>query len=60
MFFNKNPGRIIERNKMWYIETASGFEGPFPHFSEAREFLRLKQKADAARVEFAGVDDILI
>jgi len=59
MFFNKNRDRVIERNQLWYVETESGYEGPFNHFSDAREFLRLKQKADSARVEFAGLEDIL-
>ena len=60
MFFNQNRERLIERNQLWYIETRMGFEGPFETRSEAQNYLRLKNKAEVARIEFAGLDDVLV
>jgi len=42
-------------NKNWYIETRTGFEGPFESEKEAKIYLNLVNSADAARVEFAGL-----
>ena len=39
----------------WYVETRTGFEGPFNSKNEASEFLNLIESANAARIEFAGL-----
>lgn len=39
----------------WYIETRTGYDGPFEDKSEANQFLRLLISAEAARCEFAGL-----
>ena len=59
MFFSSHKNKIIERNDLWYIETATGFEGPFDTRYEAQKYLSLRNRADIARVEFAGIEDSL-
>jgi hypothetical protein len=59
MFFGNRNNKIIERNDLWYVETATGYEGPFDTRHEAQKFLSLSQRADIARVEFAGLEDNL-
>jgi len=59
MFFGNRRNEIIERNDLWYVETQSGYEGPFDTRYEAKKFLSLQQRADMARVEFAGLEDSL-
>lgn len=39
----------------WYIETRTGFEGPFQTSDEARHYLDLLEQTEAARAEFAGL-----
>jgi len=39
----------------WYVETRTGFDGPFDSEEEASNFLCLIKSSDAARVEFAGL-----
>lgn len=39
----------------WYVETRTGFDGPFDSEKEASVFLDLIKASDAARVEFAGL-----
>lgn len=39
----------------WYVETRTGFEGPFTSEQEASVFLDLIKASDAARMEFAGL-----
>lgn len=46
---------VLVNNKNWYIETKTGFEGPFESENEAKIYLNLVNSADAARVEFAGL-----
>lgn len=57
MFFNNRQAQIIERNNKWYVETNTGYEGPFDTPSEAKSFLRLKQTADSARIELICIED---
>ena len=59
MFFRKHKNKFIERNDLWYIETQTGFEGPFDTRCEAQRYLSLLARADVARVEFAGLEDSL-
>ncbi|MGD8926916.1 MAG: hypothetical protein PVG20_08685 [Thioalkalispiraceae bacterium] len=59
MFFTSHQNKIIERNELWYIETPTGYEGPFDTRYEARKYLSLCKRADVARVEFAGCEDSL-
>jgi len=39
----------------WYVETRTGFDGPFNSEKEASTFLNLIKASDAARMEFAGL-----
>ena len=59
MFFGNQKNRLIERNNLWYVETETGFEGPFDTQRQAQDFMRLRDRADVARVEFMGLDDTL-
>lgn len=59
MFFGNRRTKIIERNDLWYLETQSGYEGPFDTRSEAKQYQSLQQRAEMARVEFAGIEDSL-
>lgn len=42
-------------NTGWYVETRTGFDGPFDSEKEAVDFLYLLKRSNAARVEFAGL-----
>ena len=42
--------------KNWYVETRTGFDGPFTSEKEASDFLNLIKSSNAARMEFAGLD----
>lgn len=59
MFFGSRHNKIIERNGLFFVETRSGFEGPFDTRYEAKEYQRLRKRADVARVELAGLEDSL-
>ena len=52
---NKNSQIVKINNNGWYIETRTGFDGPFDSEQEATVFLNLIKSSDAARVEFAGL-----
>lgn len=39
----------------WYVETRTGFDGPFDSKEEAAIFVNLIKCSDAARMEFAGL-----
>lgn len=54
MAFNNSQVVKISSNG-WYVETRTGFDGPFDSEQEASEFLTLIKSSDAARVEFAGL-----
>lgn len=47
--------RLISLSNNWYVETRTGYEGPFDSYAEAEAYLRLFRIADAARDEFAGL-----
>ena len=55
MFFLKNQHRVIEQNQLWYVETATGFEGPFEDKQAATNFARLCRGTDFARLELADL-----
>ena len=57
MFFLKNQYRVIEQNQLWYVETPTGYEGPFDNKQEARSFARLHRSADFARLEVADLSE---
>lgn len=42
-------------NTGWYVETRTGFDGPFDSKTEAIIFLNLIKSSNAARMEFAGL-----
>lgn len=46
---------IVKIKEYWYVETRTGYEGPFDSHNEARKYLKLSNAADAARLEFAGL-----
>ena len=50
-----HKNQIIKVKDIWYVETRTGYEGPFDKLSEARKYLMLANTADAARMEFAGL-----
>ena len=50
------PGMIKVNGENWYVETKTGFDGPFTSKEEAKHFLRLIDLSNAARIEFAGLD----
>jgi len=50
-----NPTRVLMLVDRWYVETRTGYDGPFENYEEAEAFLHLSQVAEAARVEFAGL-----
>ena len=47
--------QVIKIKDVWYLETLTGYEGPFESLEEANNYLRLRKRADAARIEFAGL-----
>lgn len=52
----KNFPNIIQINGSdWYLETRTGFDGPFTTQQEASEFHDLIVCSNAARIEFAGL-----
>ena len=51
-----NSTQVVKINQNgWYVETRTGFDGPFSSEKEASTFLNLVRASDAARVEFAGL-----
>lgn len=47
--------RIFKIKQQWFIETKTGYDGPFINEKEAKKYLRLLKSCDAARSEFAGL-----
>jgi len=47
---------IIEIKNKWFIETRTGYDGPFESKDEAKKYLRLAKECDAARAGFAGLE----
>ena len=54
----KEASRIKKISGAWYIETRTGYDGPFGNKLEASQFLRLLKCTEAARSEFAGLQFI--
>ncbi len=50
-----NESRIITIREQWFIETRTGYDGPFETKDEAKKYLKLLNSCDAARCEFAGL-----
>lgn len=48
--------RFVQIKSKWFIETRTGYDGPFEDKSEAKKYLRLLKSCDAARCEFAGLE----
>jgi len=48
-------GRIVQIRQKWFIETRTGFDGPFDNKKEAAEYFMLLKSCNAARSEFAGL-----
>lgn len=51
----KNSQIVKINQNGWYVETRTGFDGPFSTEQEASTFLNLIKTSDAARIEFAGL-----
>ena len=47
--------RIVQIRHKWFIETRTGFDGPFDNKKEAAEYSLLLKSCNAARDEFAGL-----
>lgn len=47
--------RLIKISDSWYIETRTGYDGPFDNKLEARQFLTLLKNTEAARNSFSGL-----
>ncbi len=48
--------RLVQLNAdKWFIETRTGYDGPFEDEQEAKRYLDLLRSCEAARVEFAGL-----
>ena len=53
---NNSNSQIVKIGRSgWYVETRTGFDGPFDSKGEAVTFLDLVKCSNAARVEFAGL-----
>lgn len=50
-----DSGQIIKISGCWYIQSKTGYDGPFDDKSEARQFLTLLKHTEAARNELAGL-----
>ena len=50
-----NNTHAVKVNKSWYVETRTGFDGPFESEEEASNYWFLLETNEAARVEFAGL-----
>lgn len=59
MFFHKQKNKIIEYNERWYIESPSGFEGPFDSRYDAQRYLSSGKQSGAKRVEFTELEGSL-
>ena len=52
---NQSSQILKINSKDWYVETKTGYDGPFLTEEEAESFLDLVKCSNAARVEFAGL-----
>jgi len=57
MFFKKNQYRVVERSRLWYLETPTGYEGPFDTEAEATAFTKIRKCADFARLELVDLNE---
>jgi len=48
--------RIIKIKEKWFIETRTGYDGPFKDKHEASIYLKLLKSSNKACSEFAGLD----
>ena len=48
--------RVLQIEDKWYVETRTGYDGPFDSKQEAKRYLDLLKSCDAARSEFAGLE----
>ncbi len=48
--------RLVQIKLKWFVETRTGYDGPFDNEKEAKKYLKLLRTCDAARSEFAGLD----
>lgn len=55
MYFSEQRIVKIDSTK-WYIETRTGYDGPFDSQNEAQEFLALLQSCEAVHTEFSGLE----
>lgn len=53
----RKKNQIVKVKDSWYVETRTGYEGPFDKLSEAKKYLVLANTAEAARLEFAGLSN---
>lgn len=53
MIGNAKIVRVSGQN--WYVETRTGYDGPFKSEIEANQYLRLLHSSEMARVQFAGL-----
>lgn len=52
----ENSIRVIKLVDAWYVETKTGYDGPFDSYEDAEAFQRLSLTTEAARMEFVGLD----
>ena len=52
---SKSKEQIVQIRENWFVETRTGYDGPFENEKEAKKYLRLLRSCDAARSEFAGL-----
>lgn len=47
--------QIVRIKDKWYVETRTGYAGPFDRRSEAKKHLLLMKDANTAQLPFAGL-----
>lgn len=47
--------RVIRIKDKWFVETRTGYDGPFDDEIKAKKYIRLLKTCDAARCEFSGL-----
>jgi len=47
--------RVIKLLDSWYVQTPTGYDGPFDSYAEAEAYMHLSDTVEAARMEFAGL-----
>ncbi len=46
---------VIKLLDNWYVQTPTGYDGPFDSYDEAVAYMQLSRTVEAARMEFAGL-----